>query len=600
MLGPEGHVYDPLLSPTSIRVLLLAPGRLEDDIFCFLFPCDLDKDYAIDPSVPRPFESLCVAVASGLGSGDETKQFMLPLDSYINEVEAERDKKPHPDTGFEPAHPRKNEAVQNFDGIDQTAQKASESQGEISGQLKPISTASSTRHRIQQTGKNAVSEPDEHTVESAVGEERQLDNNNNNNKAEGDDSKEQSNEEPNEDMWDLMQLTRLTLADGALNDHVLRHPFQRYTALSYVWGSIETPACINVNGERNFWVTRNLFESLKCLRQSNTARALWIDAICINQDDPKEKKVQIGLMRRVYRQAQKVIAYVPQTREDTESLNILIRKILRADMQCRKVIDSGAILEQQNSVEGSDVHEQDKREQVQERSASTPDAPGVQIQMLPLKPTGTCIEDYDVPAEEDPAWGAWRRFFASPYFRRIWILQEYALAQDLYFQFGQAQGKADFIFLAMDCISHRSRMLNANYLGRGENSELTRAAVLGWTGLKQMTLERVLTQNRVHNNNKIKNQRLIDKLDKGMLFDATDPRDKIYALLGLVSDAEQFTDLVSYEPSDTYTKIYKQFAKALIEKGYLVQVLHMACRTPTSPQLPSWVPVSPRSVIVHK
>jgi hypothetical protein len=89
MLGPEGHVYDPLLSPTSIRVLLLAPGRLEDDIFCFLFPCDLDKDYAIDPSVPRPFESLCVAVASGLGSGDETKQFMLPLDSYINEVEAE-------------------------------------------------------------------------------------------------------------------------------------------------------------------------------------------------------------------------------------------------------------------------------------------------------------------------------------------------------------------------------------------------------------------------------------------------------------------------------------------------------------------------------
>jgi hypothetical protein len=63
---------------TSIRVIFLAPGKPDEDVSCFLFPCDLDKDRTIDPSVPRPFKSMCVAVASGLNLKDDKRTFMLP------------------------------------------------------------------------------------------------------------------------------------------------------------------------------------------------------------------------------------------------------------------------------------------------------------------------------------------------------------------------------------------------------------------------------------------------------------------------------------------------------------------------------------------
>jgi hypothetical protein len=41
-------------------------------------------------------------------------------------------------------------------------------------------------------------------------------------------------EEPSDDLWALMRLTKWKFVDGALDDPVLRHPFPRYSALSYV------------------------------------------------------------------------------------------------------------------------------------------------------------------------------------------------------------------------------------------------------------------------------------------------------------------------------------------------------------------------------
>jgi hypothetical protein len=300
--------------------------------------------------------------------------------------------------------------------------------------------------------------------------------------------------------------------------------------------------------------------------------------------------VQIGLMRRIYRQAQKVTAYVPQTLEDTVSFNKLVREILRAEAECKKVLDSGDIPEQEVPYddESEDVHK------TKEQLAGTPKLPNELKsigRMVPMKPTGTCIEDFDIPSEDDAAWGAWRRFFASPYFRRIWILQEYALGSNLYFRFGQGEGPADVVLLVMHAVNSRSRLMNAHYLGRGENSELSRAALLGWMGLEEMTHQRVFTRQDVYGKNDVRSQ-LIDKLDKALLYDATDPRDKLFALLGLVSDANEFMDLVSYQPADTYRDIYRRFTRRLIEKGHLVDVLRITCKAGMCSELPSWVPVS--------
>ncbi|OXV11382.1 hypothetical protein Egran_00859 [Elaphomyces granulatus] len=64
----------------------------------------------------------------------------------------------------------------------------------------------------------------------------------------------------------------------------------RYEALSYCWGHTKVTEGIFVN-DSPLQVTINLFAALRTLRQNNAVLTLWIDAICIDQENPKEKVV---------------------------------------------------------------------------------------------------------------------------------------------------------------------------------------------------------------------------------------------------------------------------------------------------------------------
>lgn len=82
-----------------------------------------------------------------------------------------------------------------------------------------------------------------------------------------------------------------------------------YEALSYVWGDPNHAVPILIGGRRHY-VTENLHEALQRLRDDSLERTLWIDAICINQADEKEKERQIQLMERIYGQASRVIVWL--------------------------------------------------------------------------------------------------------------------------------------------------------------------------------------------------------------------------------------------------------------------------------------------------
>lgn len=79
-----------------------------------------------------------------------------------------------------------------------------------------------------------------------------------------------------------------------------------YEALSYVWGSGELCHTIVCDGKA-LKITRNLYRALHFFRRKRRSRALWVDAICINQSNMAEKEIQIPLMRDIYTQASKVL-----------------------------------------------------------------------------------------------------------------------------------------------------------------------------------------------------------------------------------------------------------------------------------------------------
>ncbi|CAG8977320.1 hypothetical protein HYALB_00009191 [Hymenoscyphus albidus] len=82
----------------------------------------------------------------------------------------------------------------------------------------------------------------------------------------------------------------------------------KYEALSYTWGNSHLHSSIQVDNSP-FHVTQNLGTALENLMGSEV-RVLWIDAICINQKDDKERSDQVSKMRTIYAQASAVVVWL--------------------------------------------------------------------------------------------------------------------------------------------------------------------------------------------------------------------------------------------------------------------------------------------------
>lgn len=93
-------------------------------------------------------------------------------------------------------------------------------------------------------------------------------------------------------------------------------------ALSYVWGSMTQRKEIIVKNDEGrtstLSITANLAEALTYLRSTTEARSLWIDAICINQQDLNERSSQVRLMGRIYSSARRVIVWIGAKSEDSD------------------------------------------------------------------------------------------------------------------------------------------------------------------------------------------------------------------------------------------------------------------------------------------
>ena len=90
-----------------------------------------------------------------------------------------------------------------------------------------------------------------------------------------------------------------------------------YDALSYTWGSMEMTATITVNGN-TMQITSNLLVALQHLRFEDKDRILWIDAICINQADKKERGHQVQQMGKIYKEAEQVIIWLGKGTNKTD------------------------------------------------------------------------------------------------------------------------------------------------------------------------------------------------------------------------------------------------------------------------------------------
>jgi hypothetical protein len=102
------------------------------------------------------------------------------------------------------------------------------------------------------------------------------------------------------------------LNNDALEAHLITQIIEdadTYDALSYVWGAPNLTAALMINDHR-LSISENLHSIILQLRLANRPRKLWIDAICIDQEDDNERGAQVALMGQIFGKADTVLCWL--------------------------------------------------------------------------------------------------------------------------------------------------------------------------------------------------------------------------------------------------------------------------------------------------
>jgi hypothetical protein len=168
-----------------------------------------------------------------------------------------------------------------------------------------------------------------------------------------------------------------------------------YSAVSYEWGSIVREHEIFCN-DRVLKVTANLSLLLSKFRTSDASQVLWIDAICINQDDLDERSQQVLLMGKIYKNAAVVLMWIGDQTTYTADAVPVIRWF--ADL----------------------LHVLKLDPRKNERSLLGPYAFGQNLD--------SSAQERIVAMQENLSWSTMIDLLSRTYFSRLWIIQEIVLS----------------------------------------------------------------------------------------------------------------------------------------------------------------------------
>jgi hypothetical protein len=135
--------------------------------------------------------------------------------------------------------------------------------------------------------------------------------------------------------------------------------------------------------------------------------------------------------------------------------------------------------------------------------------------------------------------------FRRPYWGRVWIIQELASGRSVQVRFGSVSVPLDAFKYFISTLSSKLGTI-ANYMS------VTRAS-------------RLLKLVKLYQNHPDNKQRLIDILWSTVEFQASDQRDKIYAILGIAQDQDQESLPPDYSPEVTTERLLRYLVKHYLD-----------------------------------
>ncbi|KAL1883316.1 hypothetical protein Daus18300_000374 [Diaporthe australafricana] len=316
-----------------------------------------------------------------------------------------------------------------------------------------------------------------------------------------------------------------------------------YEALSYVWGDASHTTTITIldpdssnNDPVQAPVTINCHAALKRLRHPHTSRTLWVDAICINQSHLPERNHQLSLMGRIYRTARRVAVHLGEAADASDDVMRWIRQL----------------------------HWPAAANDDAANAAANAAAQRAQLHIIePPAARAARPDDASIAA-----------LLRRPWFHRVWVLQEIALARAAVVVCGGgAEEEEEEEAVRWECfLAFRYWLWGSRRAGSTTYARPIIGSLPSWADLLE-----VLAATR-H-------------------CGASDPRDKLYALLPLFDRAEE-TSAGARSSSVSSLRPDYRLATAVVFTDLAARLLEVhgleLLRWVVSPArvagLPSWVP----------
>ena len=324
-----------------------------------------------------------------------------------------------------------------------------------------------------------------------------------------------------------------------------------YEALSYTWGSTECSQVISCDGHE-ILVTRNLYAALVRYRLEDEPRVLWIDALCINQKDNHEKTTQIRLMGDIYKHAQRGLIWLGEESKDDRAAIQVLYSLKTFISWYRTETTRGKLQGQWWRI--------------------SVDSPKVQKK----------LQDLNISAR---AWGYLNQFFQRPWFSRVWIIQEAVFVANSPLPTLVACGNFEIPWIDVAYVAEGIVTLNMFFLyGSGHLEKLGHMAIC-------------LIEELRHSTSDTSSRHLLEMLNSTRESGATNPKDKVFALYGLLGSEEADSPLVLPDYTKNVASIYTNIAIYILRTSRSLTLLQSIPWT--LPQhggsggvsgLPSWVP----------
>ncbi|KAG4431577.1 hypothetical protein IFR05_012941 [Cadophora sp. M221] len=198
------------------------------------------------------------------------------------------------------------------------------------------------------------------------------------------------------------------------------------------------------------------------------------------------------------------------------------------------------------------------------------------------------------------------KLLSRPYWTRVWILQEIVVSQHVELYCGKERIKFDVLHAAMMYINYMQVYLIINLEGQLMDPDFDRPFAPNWeleAKFKAITANaaeipqaavlvpsirlRYHETSRGHGAVRFNLIQLLARTHVGR--EATDPRDRVWALLGMAVDAGNLGITANYAATNSCTDVFCNASRAMVASGH-VDVLAFSQWTKNDPKMPSWAP----------